>query len=204
MFQGETEEVKLSIEKSCCCVKRARKRSWSDRTRQVETVHITSGSRLQARLEETAADVVYFQEHRWSAPRLPEQRSRIRKNGWDLTQSPPLQSERSESAASGGAVMNRTVLFLNTMTQVLLAIDLPLKVDGVFNLAGRGASAVRLASRSTRAYCGAEQRHADVPGLHRQRQGHRFLCGIGGAAPLLELWQLTKDPQSYALTGRLF
>ena len=136
MFQGETEEVKLSIEKSCCCVKRARKRSWSDRTRQVETVHITSGSRLQARLEETAADVVYFQEHRWSAPRLPEQRSRIRKNGWDLTQSPPVQSERSESAASGGAVMNRTVLFLNTMTQVLLAIDLPLKVDGVFNLAG--------------------------------------------------------------------
>ena len=50
----------------------------------------------------TAADVVLFQEHRWTAPRLPEQRARIRKKGWDVTLLPALQSERSESTLSGG------------------------------------------------------------------------------------------------------
>ena len=61
-----------------CCVKRARKRSWSVRARHFETVNITSGSRLEARLEET----VIFQEHKLTALRLPEQRSRTRKKAW--------------------------------------------------------------------------------------------------------------------------
>ena len=67
-----------------------------------ETANVTSCSRLQARLEETASDVVLFQEHRWTAPRPPEQRLRIRKTGWDVTLSPALQSDRSENASSGG------------------------------------------------------------------------------------------------------
>ena len=46
---------------------------WSDRTWYFEAVHITSGSKLQARLEETAADVVLFHEHTWTTPRLPHE-----------------------------------------------------------------------------------------------------------------------------------
>ena len=79
-------------------MERTRKRSWSDHTWQLETVNITSGSRFQARIEDTAADVVLFQEHRRTAPRLLEQRSRIHKKGWDVTLSPALQCERFESA----------------------------------------------------------------------------------------------------------
>ena len=75
------------LRKSCCCASRARKQSWSDRTWQFETVNITSGSRPQGRLEETAADVVLFQD-RWTASRTPEQRSRSRKKRWDVTLSP--------------------------------------------------------------------------------------------------------------------
>ena len=113
-----------------------------------------------------AADVVFFQEHRWTAPRPSEQRSRNRKKRWDVTLSPALQSERSENASCGGT--------------------------GIACRAGINATDVRsLGSRITRACCCAEQRHADVPGFCRQRQGHRFLRGIGGAAPLCQNWQLT-------------
>ena len=42
--------------RSCCCVKRARTRSWRDRTWHFETVNTTSGSRLQARLQKTQMD----------------------------------------------------------------------------------------------------------------------------------------------------
>ena len=83
-LEGETVEVKLSAEEKLL---RARKQSWGDRTWQFETVNITSSSRLQGRLEETAADLVLFQD-RWTVLRPPEQRSRSRKKGWDVTLSP--------------------------------------------------------------------------------------------------------------------
>ena len=100
-LEGGTEEVKLTAEGKLL-LREACKKSWSDRTLQFEAVSITSGSRLQARLEDTAADVVLFQEHRWTAPRQPEQRSRIRKKEWDMTLSPASQSERSENASNSG------------------------------------------------------------------------------------------------------
>ena len=76
-------------------MKLARKRSWGDRIWQFDTVNITSGSRLQARLEATAVDVVLFQEQKWTAPRPPEQRSRIRKKEWNVTLLLALQSVRA-------------------------------------------------------------------------------------------------------------
>ena len=160
---GESEEVKLSAEEKLLLREACKKTK-----------------RPQARLEETATDVVLFQEPRWTAPRLPQQWSRIHKKGWDVTLSPALQSEGSESASGGGtgiacgagitatdirgldtsvewppqhrvklrldAVLpgglvvvsvylttaigysEQNIAFLNTLGQVLRAIDLPLKL----------------------------------------------------------------------------
>ena len=214
--------------RSYCCVKRARKRSWGDRTWQCETVNITSGSRLQERLEETAADVVLFQEHRWTAPRLPEQRvTNSQEKGGMLPFRRPFRAKglrmlpvvalalhgRSKlgrfrgvlpqhrvklqlvnAVLPGGLVMvsvclttaigysEQNIAFLNTLGQVLRAIDLPFTVGGDFFLVGEvlkqsgwlHAVRARIAAQSN-----------DTPACldsDRQRQGHRFLRGIGGAA----------------------
>ena len=52
--------------------------------------------------------------------------------------------------------------FLNTLGQVLRAIDLPFTVGGDFNLAGE----VLGQSGWLHAVCCTEQQHADVPGLY--------------------------------------
>ena len=87
-------------------------------------VHVTSGSRLQARLEETAADVVL------------SMRSRILKKGRDVTLSPALQSERSENSSSGGAATAcRAGITVSDVRNLDVSVDWPARHRGMLQLA---------------------------------------------------------------------
>ena len=219
--------VKLTP-RSCCCARVARKRSSGDRTWQFETVNITSGSRLQSRLEETAADVVLFQEHKWTAPRTPEQRSRISKKRCDVTlhcmprghhchgrsklghvrgvwwpPQHPVKLQLVNAVLPGGLVVvsvylttaigysEQNIAFLNTLGQVLRAIDLPFKGGGDINLAGEvleqsgwqyECALPRRAMTRRRAWTPQAKAKSSISSWCRR-----------SCTPLSKLWQLTKD-----------
>ena len=186
-------------------------------------MNITSGSRLQPRLKETAADVVFFEEQKWTAPRLLEQWSRICKKGRDVTLSPALQGERSANASSGGrrpaasreaAVCQRSsvwpaigysdVAFLNTLGQVLRTIDLPFIVRGQLKLAGEvleQSGWLHAVRAPISAPSNETPTFLDSTGRGRLID---FFVVSESCTPLSRKWQLTTAAQSYALTGRLY
>ena len=85
---------------------------------------------------------------------------------------------------------SRTLRFLNTLGQVLRAIDLHFIVGGDFDLAGE------VLQQSGWLHA-VRARIADVLGLDGSRQGHRLLRGFGGVAPLSQDCGSGRKPHSH-------
>ena len=78
--------------------------------------------------------------------------------------------------------------------QVLRAIELLFIEGGHFNLHGDVLEQSSWLHAVRARIAAPEQRHADVPGLRRQRQHHPFLRGIGGAAPFVRTVAVDERP----------
>ena len=73
-----------------------------------ETINVTSGPRIEQRIAETRADVLFIQEHHWKIDKIGESRQKYLNQGWSSEFGAASQSEVSETGTIGGTAILTT------------------------------------------------------------------------------------------------